>query len=175
MRAVCAVVLVTAVINDSGMVQQYRHDGRVIGDRNQDWRSAVRLLHDEESDPQIPVFVRSGLIEADRWHKSDDSRLREYCLLPVLGIYRIEREAGSLTPLPYSYEGELSAEDRTRAATAGEAWFLVSGRPKDVERIKVNLCRGWNSYGVQPRVARHHAFGDVAVLRLTTTPKAAGS
>ena len=174
MRIVCAVVLVIAVIHDSGMIKQYRHDGRVIGDRNQDWRSAVRLLNDEASDAQIPVFVRSGLIEADRWYKSDNARLREYCLLPVLGIYRIERDAESLTPLPTSSASRLSVEDRKRVVTAGEAWFLVSGRPEDIERMKVNLCRGWNSFGVQTRVAQHDAFGNVAVLRLTTTPQEAG-
>jgi hypothetical protein len=85
------VALAILVIHSGGMIEQYRRDGRVIGDRNQDWRSAVRVLNDKASDPKTPVFVRSGLIEADRLHDSSDRRLREYCLLPVLGVYRIRR------------------------------------------------------------------------------------
>ncbi len=170
-RTVFAAALVILTIHSGNMINQYRHDGRVIGDRNQNWRSAVHVLNDKASNTKAPVFVRSGLIEADGLYNSSDRRLREYCLLPALGIYRIERDAETLTPLPTNAAGSLSAEDRKRIATAGEAWFLLSGTPGQVGEIKTRLCRRWEAHHVRARVAEHHPFGNVAVLRLNVSPR----
>jgi hypothetical protein len=148
-RIVCASALVVLALHNGGMINQYRRDGRVIGDRNQDWRSAVRALNDKASNLEIPMFVRSGLIEADELHDSSDRRLREYCLLPVLGVYPIQRDPQSLTPLPTTTAGILSDEDRRRIATAGEAWFLLSGTPGQVRGIVPQLCRRWEAYRVR--------------------------
>ena len=38
----------------------------VIGDRHQDWRAAVDFINHAEVPDSAPVFVRSGLIEADQ-------------------------------------------------------------------------------------------------------------
>lgn len=165
-RNLCALALVASVIHSGGMREQYRRDGRVIGDRNQDWRSAVRLLNARASNPETPVFVRSGLIEADALYDSSDRRLRDYCLLPVLGIYRIQRDAETVTPLPTSAPANLKDTDRKRIATVGEAWFLLSGTPAQVKEMEIQLCRRWEAFRARASVAEHHAFGNVAVLCL---------
>ncbi len=173
-RNLCAVAIVVLVVKTGGMREQYRHDARVIGDRNQNWRSAIQVLNDKATNPKTPIFVRSGLIEADQFHNSSDHRLREYCLLPALGIYRIEREAETLTPLPTSTTANLSDENRKAVADAGEAWFLLSGTPRQVNRMKIPLRRRWEPYRVRATVAEHHSFGNVAVVHLIVTPREPG-
>jgi hypothetical protein len=133
---------------------------------NQGWRSAVHTLCARVGDPRLPIFVRSGLIEADRLGMEDDGRLREYCLLPVLGIYRTGQEADCLIPLPTTGPGALSAADRQRIVAAREAWFLLLARPDDAAVIRGELERGWDEGAEPPRITEHLAFGDVAVLRM---------
>jgi hypothetical protein len=133
---------------------------------NQGWRSAVQTVRERVGDPRLPVFVRSGLIEADRLRQEDDRRLREYCLLPVLGIYRTGQEPDGLIPLPTTRPGALSAADRQRIVAAREAWFLLLARPDDATAIREQLECGWDAGAEQPRITEHLAFGDVAVLRM---------
>ena len=120
------------------------------------------------------MFVRSGLIEADELYNSSDRRLREYCLLPVLGVYRIQRRPETLTPLPTTTAGILNDEDRKRIANAGEAWFLVSGTPGQVGEIRARLCRRWEAHRVEVTAVQHHSFGNVGALHLTVSDRNTG-
>jgi len=162
-RCICMVVVLLAAIHESGIVRQYDRDRRIIGDRNQDWRSAVRALNERAANGRAPVFVRSGLIEANGLRKSHDQRLREYCLLPVLGIYRYEGDLDTLIPLPTTGTGKLDEAHRQCIVNAGEAWFLLAGAPENVEP---DLLRGWEKYGVRPDVSKPQRFGGVSVLKL---------
>jgi len=162
-RGVCMVAVLLAAIHESGIVRQYRWDGRIVGDRNQDWRSAVRALNDKAARGQAPVFVRSGLIEANGLRESHDERLRDYCLLPVSGIYRYEGDLATLIPLPTTGTGRLDEAHRQCIANAGQAWFLLAGPPEEVEK---ELLRGWKANNVRPDVTERHRFGGVSVLRL---------
>lgn len=164
------VALLAAVTYHGGLFGQWARDGRLLGDRNQDWRSAVALIEGRPQSRGWPVFVRSGLIEADRLRTSADPLLREYCLLPVRGIYRLTPPDRELIPLPTTRAGELSGAQRRRAVAAGGAWFLILGSPSDVQQIAVRLRRGWTAVGAQAEVQEAQAFGDVAVLRLSVQP-----
>lgn len=167
-RGVCAATIAVAAL------WPVSTDSPPSGSRHaQDWRSAVRTLRERVGNPRTPVFVRSGLIEADRLDSGADARLREYCLLPVLGIYRTAQERDSLVPLPTTHTTDLSPADRSRMAAAGEAWFLLLGAPADVAVMSHALLSGWEGTGVQPRLTEQRACGAVAVLRLELAPPSA--
>jgi len=84
----------------------------------------VDALNAHTRQVKLPVFVRSGLIEADSLSTRPEPWLREYCLLPVTGIYRATDDPRELTPLPTSQTGKLGEADRKRilAAGAGGSW-----------------------------------------------------
>ena len=88
-----------------GYYHQVLRDGRVLGDRVQDWRAAAVLVARRACGTPALVFVRSGLIEADGLGIRDDPLLREYCLLPVRGIYDTGIEGERLIPLPMKGSG----------------------------------------------------------------------
>jgi uncharacterized membrane protein len=165
-RAVCVIGVVYSVVYQGGIVWQIARDGRVIGDRNQDWRTAVRSLHESSIAATTPVFVRSGLIEAEGLRSSPDSQLREYCLLPVRTIYRLRHNDESLIPLPTTRSGRLSPTNRQRVLDAGTAWFLLLGGPRTTASVERELLTGWQGCGVRPTITERRRFGLVAILRL---------
>jgi hypothetical protein len=163
-------MLIVASVYQGDMIRQFRYDGRFVGDRHQDWRAAVKMLNARDVDRGGPVFVRSGLIEAERLRTSDDPRLREYCLLPVRSIYRLEREERELIPLPTVRTGRLSASHRKQLMDAGGGWFLLAGSPTGMAAIERDLLAGWASYGVAARITGRRWFGNLAVLRVAIGP-----
>ncbi len=165
-RCVLAVTVVGLSIHDGGMVTQWRQDGRVVGDRNQDWRSAVQYVR-EHARADAPVFVRSGLIEAERWYASPEDLRREYCLLPVLGLYRLEQSQDDLFPLPIRPPADLSDGARRRVLVCGQAWCLVQGSERSVARFEEDLRSGWQRAGVQVVSVQHVSFRNVSALHVT--------
>ncbi len=164
-RGACAVVVVAAAVYHGGMIRQWRHDGRVVGDRNQDWRSAVAYIN-QQAAAGAPVFVRSGLIEAERWYATQDPLRREFCLLPVLGLYRLERPLDQLFPLPVRPAAFLSAEARRLVLSSGEAWLLVQGSEASLARFETSLRSVWRQAGVPTAAVERRGFGNVAVLHV---------
>lgn len=168
-RAVAALAMTTALVWHAGLIPQYRWDGRVIGDRRQDWRGAVQRLQQEARTSDAPIFVRSGLIEAEDLETGSE-RLIEYCLLPVRGIYQLDVPATRLVPLPTTRSGELTRRQVDRVAAAGEAWFLLAGNPTTADRIAETLRRTLARAGHRGFVTQREAFGNVAVLHVAISP-----
>ena len=164
-RGVCALVVVSAAVHHGGIVRQWWQDGRVVGDRNQDWRSAVAYVN-EHAGATAPLFVRSGLIEAEHWYASEDSVRREFCLLPVLGLYRLDRPRELLFPLPKSPPAVLSSEAHRRVLACREAWCLVLGGEPSLARFEASLKSSWQRAGVPLSSVQRQSFGDVAVFRI---------
>jgi mannosyltransferase len=163
-RVAGSVAVVVALAWHSGLVQQYALDGRVIGDRRQDWRGAVTLLQQRAVGENAPVFVRSGLIEADRLRDDDSPQLHQYCLLPVRGIYRLDLPPEDLLPLPTSRSSELTTPQISRIAAAGQAFFLLVGSPRSIARLQRQLADSLTAHGLAMIPTEQHTFGDVAVL-----------
>ena len=164
-RAVGAATLVAALIWQGGFVTQYLHDGRVLADRRQDWRGAVALLQQQVADRDGPVLVRSGLIEADRLRRPHHPRVRDYCLLPVRGLYRLEIPPDRLEPLPTSGSEQLTDQQWAAILGAGEAWFLLAGAAATVQRLQDRIVATLVEQGQRVHVERAF-FGHVAVLHL---------
>lgn len=165
-RSVLAVTVVGLSIHGGGMVSQWRQDGRVVGDRNQDWRAAVRYVR-EQARTDTPVFVRSGLIEAERWYASPDPLHREYCLLPVLGLYRLDQPRDGMFPLSVRPPAVLSADARLGVLACGQAWCLVQGSERSVARFQSDLRAGWRRAGLQVVSVHCFPFRNVAALHVS--------
>jgi hypothetical protein len=170
LRPICATVLAAAlsamVVYQGGLIAQFRHDGRVIGDRSQDWRSAVAWINRQLATPNTLIFVRSGLVEAEQLRRSDDEQLREYCLLPVRGIYRLPSDDQALIPLPTFHSGKLSDASRERLLASGTAWFLLAGSPEGVAAIERELLSRLASSGTRATIDQRKSFGGVSALHL---------
>lgn len=123
-----AALIITYAFLASGMIEQLRYDGRLFGDRTENWRDAVRYVN-EGSDlaRDSPVFVRSGLLEADRLIGDDSEALRRYCVSPVTSIYRIERLDNEIRPLTTRDAGKLTDENLNQIEASGSAWFIING------------------------------------------------
>jgi hypothetical protein len=173
-RFVCAVAVVWLSVSRSGIIEQYRHDGRVIGDRNQDWRSAVAEINEDVRHLDLPVFVRSGLIEAAGLRSSDEPRLRDYCLLPVRGIYRLQRAEDLQVPLPIHHSGRLSPDQCRLLENSGGGWFILAGRAPSISSIESELLGNWEAGPHRARIAQRRAYGYVTNLRMSieTAPTA---
>jgi mannosyltransferase len=163
--------LVSALVWHGNLVPQMLADGRVIGDRRQDWRGAVALLQRRDAGEDSPVFVRSGLIEADRLRAESSPRLHQYCLLPVRGIYRLDVPPENLHPLPCRWSGELSEPELVRIAEAGQVWFLLAGSPRSIAVRHRQLTQSLVIDGRAMRLDEQHTFGEVAVLHYTREPR----
>lgn len=164
-RAALATTVLGLSIYQGGMVGRWRQDGRVLGDRAQDWRGAVAHVRDQ-SRPEQPVFVRSGLIEAERWYASEDLDQREYCLLPVLGLYRLEQSTNALFPLPIRPAAILAPEAIRRAKASGQAWFVVQGSARSATRFEADLRSAWRRAGLGIASIRRASFQNVTTFHV---------
>lgn len=95
--------------------------------RAEAWDVAVEQLNHALQSSDKPVFVYSGLIECDSLSPTGDDLplFREFCLLPVMGPYRLDVPAERLHPLRYSHPGRLNPRE-SRLASDG-AWFVLRG------------------------------------------------
>ncbi len=169
-RLVCAGSLIVALIWQGGMIPNYVRERRVIGDRRQDWRGAVQRLQQQVPDSDGPVLVRSGLIEANRLRQITTPRLRDYCLLPVQGLYRLDVPPDRLHPLSTSGSCQLTEQQEEQLLAAGEAWFLLAGNARTVQRIQAAVTGELLRRGRQVHGERE-SFGHVTVLHLRAISK----
>jgi hypothetical protein len=158
-RSVVALAAIAATLYVSGMAQQYRFDGRILGDRKEDWRGAVELVNSRQEDSDLPVLVRSGLLEADGLTAPHDEQFRQYCLLPVLSIYRVDRSVQDLCPLPT--RRLVGLEDRVREliATRGGAWLLVQGDLRTADAVIQHVLRDLRTAGFSASLVERRMFG----------------
>lgn len=167
-KALIGMLLVVVAFWNSGIVEQFRYDGRVIGDRNEDWRGAINWLNEQLPRQPIPVLVASGLIEADGLREPHDGLLDDYCLLPISSLYPVAAERADLIPLPYREPGRLEPDVRQFVRQRGGAWLVVRGSPQSAERVVATVHQesGTRSRG-SGSAAPLKSFGSVQIIQLT--------
>jgi len=169
-------LLVIAAVWCSGIIEQLRYDGRVIGDRNEDWRGAVKWLNEQLPQQPYPVFVASGLIEADALRKPHKELLEDYCLFPVTSLYPIAAKRADLIPLPFR-DSERQHEACQFVALRGGAWLVVRGSKASAERHAAAMKgSGFRVQGSEwkSEMMEKQSFGNVQVILLrdrTITPQ----
>jgi hypothetical protein len=167
-KIACAALLIVAVVHEGRMLDQWQRDGRVIGDRQQDWRAAVDFINNAEVPDSVPVFVRSGLIEADQLGRSTDSRLRAFCLLPVTALYRLTGSPERLIPLPTSDSGNLSQPHRRRIGSSSRVWFLLAASDDYAPHLEREILSACWEEGPDVNVQHRKRFAGITVLLINT-------
>ena len=137
-----------------------------MADRNEDWRGAVELVNRRRETAGLPVLVQSGLIEADGLLQPHDELFRQYCLLPVLGIYRVDRSLRDMAPLATTRLNRLDREMKERIRARGGAWLLVRGNPSTAEAAISRVLRDWETADEAVRCVERRAFGFVTAARI---------
>lgn len=167
LQTVVAAVVIAYATYTNGFIDQLQYDARLFGDRTENWRIAVSYVN-RDSTWDSPVFVRSGLLEADRLRADDSELLRDYCVCPLTSIYAIDRPAKEIHPLTTSQSGKLTASEVKMLEAAGSAWFVVNGtlltRKRCAERVLRSL-QTETKQGVQVAVViNERQFGNVGVF-----------
>jgi hypothetical protein len=156
---VAAGFIVVISISTSAMIQQFMHDGRLIGDRLQDWRGAVDFVNHRRTGGREAALVRSGLIESDRLREPHDGFLVEYCLSPVKSLYVLDVEA---IPLPSTDSSRFEADVWHRLVKLDSIWFVVNGSQKVHLVFEDDLRR---QIGSTFSLALRREFGEILVLQ----------
>lgn len=167
-RIVAAGVVAAAALWSSGIVRQWREDGRLIGDRRQGWREAVALVN-TQGVGDWPVFVRSGFIEADRLRGGDELLLRGLCLAPLTTLYALHQTPDRLFPLPTTGSGDLPLHHVSDIVRAGGAWFVINAperSQRSIQKAVHDSLRSSDPSGRTWSVRDEAAFGDVWVWRI---------
>jgi hypothetical protein len=121
-----ATALLMHAIYSSQIIPQFRYDGRIIGDRQEDWRAAVAYLNEHLREHDYPILLRSGLIESNALRNSPDKRLHDYCLYPLTSLYPVQSARGDLTPLP-TRDGPVDALIDDIAMPDRGMWIIDRG------------------------------------------------
>ena len=144
---------------------QFSRDHRLIADRDEDWRSAVAYVNSQ--DDRLPVLLYAGLIETSSYADSPDPLQRDYCLLPVRGIYDLNESRHAVMPLPSLRGGELAPETCQAAASMGGVWLLLrvpwSAAAEATSKGERLLA---DSSGHNWRVTESQTFGGVTAARI---------
>jgi hypothetical protein len=127
-RLCLGLALIAGTLATGGIVEQWSHDGRWIGDRQEPWREMVSWLNEQWAGEQRPVYVCAGLLEDAALAEDDSAALRDYCLFPVRGIYRVEAEL--VAPLPTRRDVTLPVPLLETAVRQGGVWLIVRSRPE---------------------------------------------
>lgn len=163
MRVVAMLLVLTYAIGQGTTMKQIRHNNQVLGERQEDWMSAVAWL-DSEYD-MGPVFVRSGLLEADQLRSHTTPLFKQYCLCPLNSMYPFKKP-GELIPLPTRSAGALNAEAIAAIQREGVAWFVINASDVSHGRIVRNVVAALRRAGIEVDEPVSYAFGKVHKVRV---------
>jgi hypothetical protein len=162
-RFLLAVALLGLMVYRGGLVTQFRHDRRLVGDRQEDWRGAVRHIN-RVAAAGAPVFLCSGLLE-DATLRDPENGRAAYCRFPVSGPRALRGDLDA-RPLPTLGEERLAADDQRALLEAGGGWWIVRGGSSLVESIRHDLRRQLSSGRRAVRITDCEQFGGrLTVLR----------
>lgn len=138
LRVALAAGLVAASVVRLAPEDRSLWDGRLVDRGQEDWRGTVAGLRAEVARHPGPVFLRSGLIEADRLGHEDDPELWDYCLLPVSSLYRLDVPGAEVIPIP-TREVALSEANLDEIVAQPRSWLLVRGDAQVAEWMSAQL------------------------------------
>ena len=158
-RAILGTVIVVFAIASSGMVEQWRYDGRWIGDRNEPWNELVVWLNERWSVERLPVLLCPGLLEDPALAEDADPRLQEYCRFPLQSLYRLEASPliAVATPRPTRLPPRVSQLVSERGGT----WLVIRAREEAADLLIDALSGRLAMCPVEKR-----RFGNLVVVRL---------
>lgn len=150
-----------------GTVTAYRNHGKFSQRSMEDWRGVVRYVNSVEDASQHPVFVQSGLIEANGLAAGGDAALSEYCLLPVkTAIYPIDDRKRRIWPLRNGPPLTTDPDALATAVDCGGAWLIVRGQADWADRVFRYLTTALRDTRVDVDQIRKKSFSGVHVYHV---------
>jgi hypothetical protein len=159
LKVACGASILSFALWTSGIAHQLGTDGRIIGDRREDWRGAIAWLNAELLDDYDPVFVASGLIEADALRAPHSPLFEDYCLFPVTSLYPLAAERRDLVPLPFRVPTRPDEKMRRLIDERNGAWVIFRGRRSSAQ----SAARSWHGGEIK-------SFGNVHIFKFTLRP-----
>jgi hypothetical protein len=141
---------------------QFSLDRRFIADRDEDWRSATAYIRRQND--RRPVLLYAGLIETASYAKSPDPLYREYCVLPVNGIYRLD-ERRLVFPIDSLKARRLAPETCQAVTNQRGGWLLLRVPDPDADAAIRRAAHLAASCGRRVRVIEEQSFGGVTAAR----------
>lgn len=156
-RQVAALVSLAVAIWWSGLVENCWNYGRPFADRQEEWSSAIAAAEQEyRLHRGWKVLVHSGLIETNELRENPTPPLREYSLLPVRALYKLDAPDTALIPLPMTEPERLTEETRSAVLQAGGAVVILRLSAIDAEPMAQEL----DNFGI----IKKQSFGGVQVI-----------
>jgi hypothetical protein len=168
-KALMAISTIAIALWCGGIIDQVRHDGRVIADRNEDWRSCVQWVNERLAADGRPVLVYSGLIEADELRTPHEALLDEYCLCPVNSLYPLDAAPSDAFPLSFHEPIDLPPTAEQLILHRGGCWLIVRGDKERARGVAVQVVNGLQGFSVRPIPVYKfpiESFGKVQVIAI---------
>jgi mannosyltransferase len=131
MQSILIGIVLAVSVYQGDLVRNWLQDGRLLHDRNEDWRAAVVALNGQlaaDDKSNTAVLVGSGLIEADDLPWNSAPLFREYCSCPVRGMYRLQ--AAAIHPLAFKNPGKLAAPLSDELRNQQRIWIIARSTRK---------------------------------------------
>jgi mannosyltransferase len=158
-------IVLAVSVYQGGLVRNCLQDGRILHDRNEDWRAAVAALNGHlaaDDKANTAVLVGSGLIEADDLPRNSAPLFREYCSCPVRGMYRLQ--AAAIHPLAFKNPGKLVPPLREELRNQPRIWIIARSTRKR-EQLLADLRQSiWANESWDPEPAEF--FGQVYLQQI---------
>ena len=166
-RVGCAVFVASLCVIASPL-GRWAVEGRIAPRVGEGWRSAVSHINADREHRDLPVLLRSGLIESDRLRSKDyatKSALHEFSLLPVATLYALTPPERSVSPLRRSRSAALSAAQIELVLRQAGAWLLIRGSERGAADIAARIREGFAKQGHPGRVSAGVSYGSVRVYQ----------
>jgi hypothetical protein len=161
--AASGVVLGALIATVPSYVAEFSRSGRLTADRDEDWRSAVAYLNSR--DDGLPLLLYAGLIESHDYADSPNPLLREYCRLPVRGVYQVNASRAVL-PVASLNAKNLPPETCRALLDARAAVVLIRVRESESQGAVHKLIRLVSACGARAQVIDSQAFGGVTAAQI---------
>jgi len=168
LRLVLTAVVCGACVVHGDMLRQWQIDGRVIGDRREDWACAIQWLNHENRCPVRPVFLVAGLLEDAELAHDPSPNLRAYCTFPLKGIYHVDTD--HIEALSSSGNARPSRHEIQLAKQRRGCWLVVRAGPVGTQRRVDAMVRAFKQAGISIQVTGMRRFGGIGVLAFRVVP-----
>ncbi|MEM7314897.1 MAG: hypothetical protein AAF497_17265, partial [Planctomycetota bacterium] len=147
-------IITVALVVYHGPYRTWHKHGELALRANEDWRGAIERLSQEQ--PQLLV-VDSRLIECDRLSADSSAAFREYCTLPVRGLYQLadESECKIVAIRRTDPSGDLAELLKSHQGIE-RAWIITRGRQDWAELL--------GNQGIRSRQVAE--FGAISLVRI---------
>lgn len=159
-----AVSLLALAVGSAPWFAALVQSGRVVPDRNEDWRALVAMLNSSPVSKEEPVFVCSGLVEDGRLAGLADREFHEYCLFSVSGIYALDRSTRRVHPIPTIAMPRLTDPQIAEIESAGGAWLVVRGPGYVADQIEHKMLSILYFAGSAAKRRSRHSFGSLTAI-----------